>query len=204
MKKRFQCFGLAGAIAASVSCGDVVRQGRSPVMLVIDSLQGAPGAHPTNFSGNLLSDVMTNVTTGGTCTQAAPCPTFFNDEGQVILHSVPKDLSIAPTSNNAITINRVHVEYVRADGHNVPGVDVPYPFDGAVTGTVPPTASVTLSFMLVRNVAKEESPLVQLVTNTNIVITTIANVTFYGKDIVGNDVTVSGRIQIDFANFGDS
>src|SRR5216683_3511139 len=163
MKKRFQCFGLAGAIAASVSCGDVVRQGRSPVMLVIDSLQGAPGAHPTNFSGNLLSDVMTNVTTGGTCTQAAPCPTFFNDEGQVILHSVPKDLSIAPTSNNAITINRVHVEYVRADGHNVAGTDVPYPFDGAVTGTVPPTASVTLSFMLVRNVAKEESPLVQLV-----------------------------------------
>src|SRR5439155_9143146 len=109
--------------------------------------------------------VLTLVTQGGTCTVAAPCPTFFNDDGQVTLHSVPKDISIAPTSNNAITITRVHVEYTRADGFDGPrnyGVYVPYPFDGAVTGTVPPNGSITLNFLLVRNVAKEESPLIQL------------------------------------------
>jgi hypothetical protein len=203
MKKRLHCFGLAALTAAGVSCGDVVRQGRSPVMLVIDSLQAAQGNHVSTFTGHLLSDVITNVTTGGVCTVAAPCPTFFNDEGQVILHAVPKDIAIAPTSNNAITISHVHVEYTRADGRNVPGQDVPYGFDGAVTGTVPPAGSATFSFLLVRNVAKEEPPLIQLQNSSN-VITTIATVTFYGKDIVGNDVTVTGQIQVDFANFGDT
>jgi hypothetical protein len=28
-------------------------------------------------------------------------------------------------------------------------------------------------------------------------------VTFYGKDRVGNDVSVTGQIQINFGNFGD-
>jgi hypothetical protein len=203
MNKRLHFLGLVVLIAAGVSCGDVVRQGRSPVMLVIDSLQAAQGNHAATFAGHLLSDVITNVTTGGTCTVAAPCPTFFNDEGQVILHSVPKDIAIAPTSNNAITISHVHVEYTRADGHNAQGQDVPYAFDGAVTGTVPPAGTATFSFLLVRNVAKEEPPLIQLQSSSN-VITTIATVTFYGTDTVGNDVTVVGHIQVDFANFGDT
>ena len=47
-----------------------------------------------------------------------------------------------------------------------------------------------------------ESPLVELGSNAAI-ITTIAEVTFYGRDQVGNDVTVSGTMQIDFGNFGD-
>ena len=35
------------------------------------------------------------------------------------------------------------------------------------------------------------------------IITTIADVSFYGRDQVGNDVNVTGSIQIDFGNFGD-
>jgi hypothetical protein len=54
----------------------------------------------------------------------------------------------------------------------------------------------------VRHVAKKEAPLVQLVDNGQI-ITTIAEVTFYGQDLVGNDISVTGTIQIDFGNFGD-
>ena len=34
---------LAAIVAATVSCGDVVRSGRAPSFLVIDSLQGDPG-----------------------------------------------------------------------------------------------------------------------------------------------------------------
>jgi hypothetical protein len=203
MRKRLQCLGLAALAAAVVSCGDVVRQGRSPVMLVIDSLQAAQGNHVSTFAGHLASDVITLVTTGGVCTVAAPCATFFNDEGQAIIHSVPKDITVAPTSNNAITITHVHVEYSRADGHNVQGQDVPYAFDTAVTGTVPPAGTATFSFLLVRNVAKEESPLIELQTSSNIIYT-VATVTFFGTDTVGNDVTVVGQIEVDFANFGDS
>jgi hypothetical protein len=102
---------------------------------------------------------------------------------------------------NSITITRYHVRYVRADGLQTEGVDVPYAFDGAATVTVSNTAS-TVGFQLVRVVAKEESPLVQL-KNSPSFITVIAEVTFFGQDQAGNEVTVVGKIQIDFGNFGD-
>jgi hypothetical protein len=193
-------------IAATASCGDVVRQGHAPVFLVIDSLRAANGADPSTFSSFLLSDVQTMITEGGTCTPAAPCPTSFNDPGQVDLRIVPKDVgTITPTplsTNNEVTITRYRVSYRRADGRNTPGIDIPYGFDGAVTGTVVSGSALTMGFQLVRNVAKKESPLVQLIKNQTI-ITMIADVTFYGQDRVGNDVSASGSIQIDFANFGD-
>ena len=53
-----------------------------------------------------------------------------------------------------------------------------------------------------RHTAKEESPLVQLKTN-GVIISTIADVTFYGRDQVGNEISVTGSIRIDFGNFGD-
>ena len=197
--------GLAALAAGSLSCGDVVREGRSPVFLVIDSLTGSRGAAtPGAGTTILVSDVITNVTSPAPCTTAAPCPTIFGDTGSVVLRAPLKDVvnGVAPTTNNEVTITRYHVEYTRADGRNTPGVDVPYSFDGAATGTIPAGGSLTLGFDLVRNVAKQESPLAQLRTSPNI-ITSIALVTFYGRDRVGNNVSVTGQIQIDFGNFGD-
>jgi hypothetical protein len=189
---------LSGAVilvAASVSCGDASRQGRSPVYLVIDSL--------TSGGSNVLqSDVVKMVTSPAPCTTDNPCPTVFSDPGSVTLESFQKNVTAtAPSTNSAITISRYHVSYRRADGRNTPGVDVPYAFDGALTGTTS-GGSLGLSFELVRHVAKMESPLAELATNAA-VITTIADVTFYGQDIIGNDVNVTGSIQIDFGNFGD-
>jgi hypothetical protein len=193
------------ATAASVSCGDVVRQGRSPVILVVESLQGAPGGgHGANsFTSTLLSDVQVLLTTPAPCTPQAPCPTVFDDNGQVTLSLAPKNLNVAPTSNNQVTITRYHVDFVRADGHNTPGVDVPFGFDGSATGTVPATGSATIAFELVRHTSKQESPLVQLVSNPAIIYT-IANVTFYGQDLVGNAISVTGSMSVNFGNFGDS
>jgi hypothetical protein len=193
------------AIAASVSCGDVVRQGRSPVILVVNTLQAASGGgHGANvFSGTLVSDVQVLVTTPPPCSPQSPCPTVFDDSGQATLSLAPKDVGIAPTSNNQVTITRYHVEFVRADGRNNQGVDVPYAFDGAATATVPATGTATIAFELVRHTAKLESPLVELV-NSAAIIHTIANVTFYGTDLVGNAISVTGAISVDFGNFGDS
>jgi len=190
-------------LAATSACGDVAREGRSPVYLVIDSFQAAPGNKLTPLVNPLFSDVITNVTSPAPCSATAPCPTWFNDIGSVVLHLVPKDISIAPTTNNQVTISRYHVAYKRADGRNTPGVDVPYGFDGALTWTVPPTGTVTAGFELVRNIAKKETPLVQLIANPQIIITVIADVTFYGRDQVGNDISVTGSISIEFGNFGD-
>ena len=55
----------------------------------------------------------------------------------------------------------MHIEYVRADGRNVPGVDVPYAFDGGATATITPQ-SVDVIFELVRHSAKLEAPLMAL------------------------------------------
>ena len=110
----------AAAAIASTSCGDVVRTGRAPVFLVIDSLAAAKGDDDQKFSSFLLSDVITNVTTPEPCTTESPCPTVFNDPGQATLRLTPKDIgavgAAAPTTNNEVTITRVHVKYRRADG----------------------------------------------------------------------------------------
>src|SRR5262249_41658617 len=198
--------GLVFAAAAATSCGDAVRQGSSPVYLVIDSLQGIRGgATAGRPSSSLISDVVTNVTQPPPCSTEKPCPTIFADAGSVTLRAPLKDIgngTLAPTTNNEITITQYHVEYIRADGRNVQGVDVPYAFDGGVTGTVPAGGTLTLGFTLVRNVAKQEAPLADLRTGSN-TISTVARVTFYGSDRVGNNVNVTGQIDVVFGNFGD-
>jgi hypothetical protein len=198
---------VAAAVAlAGTSCGDVVRTGRAPVFLVIDSLAAAKGDDDQKFSSFLMSDVITNVTTPEPCKPETPCPTVFNDPGQATLRLVPKDIgtagAAAPTTNNEVTITRVHIKYRRADGRSNPGVDVPYEVDSAATATVPASGTVTMGFQLVRHTSKEESPLVQLKTN-GVIIATIAEVTLYGRDRVGNDISAMGTIEIDFGNFGD-
>ncbi len=123
----------AALVAATASCGNVVRDGRAPVILVVDTLLGVRGAVSAAAAASpLTSDVLTIVTSGGTCTTAAPCPTIFNDLGQ----------------------------------------------------------------------AKSEMPLAPLVTSGQ-VITAIADVTIYGQDVVGNAVSTTASITINFANFGD-
>jgi hypothetical protein len=154
------------------------------------------------MTNTIASDVITTVTSPAPCTTEVPCLTIFSDPGAALLRVVPKDISTSPSSNNDVTITRVHVLYRRADGRNVQGVDVPYAFDGAATATVPANGSASIGFTLVRNAAKAESPLIQLQHNGSI-ITTIADVTFYGRDRVGNDISVTGSIQIDFGNFGN-
>jgi hypothetical protein len=189
---------MAAVAAATVSCGDVVRDGRSPVYLVIDTLVAKRGGADDAEAGTLLSDVITKGST-------------FNDGGTVALRMSPKNIGATatatePSLNNEVTINRYRVVYRRADGRNTPGVDVPYAFDGAATGTIPSGGTLKLGFELVRHAAKEESPLLQLKFysgNTPPVISTITDITFYGRDQVGNELNVTGSILIDFGDFAD-
>ena len=198
---------VAALAVFAASCGSVVRDGRSPVYMVIEQLSGSRGAStPGPYGGTLLSDVITNVTTGGSCSTTNPCPTIFNDLGRVVLRMQPKDIGVVttpePSPNNEITVTRYRVTYHRSDGRNTPGVDVPYAFDGAATGTIPSGGSLTLDFELVRHIAKEEAPLAPLASNPTI-ISTITEISFFGRDQVGNEVTVTGQMLIQFGNFGD-
>jgi hypothetical protein len=195
-------------VLASVSCGDVVRQGRSSVYLVVNTLTAKTGGDEKAEEGSTLhSDVITNLTTPEPCTPKTPCPTIFNDVATAVLRLSPKDIGsvavpAAPSTNNEVTINRYRVVYRRSDGRNKQGVDVPYAFDGAATGTVPVGGTLSVGFEIVRHIAKKEAPLVQLIASPTI-ISTIAEVTFYGRDQVGNEVSVTGSMTIDFGNFGN-
>ena len=195
-------------VVATAGCGEFSRTGRAPAMAVILNLEGASGASPEEFSGTMQSDVVTivGVTPPGGTTEVA-VPTTFNDIGRVTMRLILKDQGIpgigaAPTVLNQITINRYRVVYRRSDGRNVPGVDVPYPIDSATTFTVLADASVSQVFEIVRHTAKHESPLAALA-NSGVIISTVADITFYGRDLAGNDVASTGSIGIAFGNFGD-
>jgi hypothetical protein len=198
MRSVVRSIGVVIVVAATASCGDVVRSDDASVMLKVNALAGG-----TAGSAFLLSDVIRNVTTPAPCSVASPCPTVFNDPGTATLAVIMKNVSLAPSTNNSVTVTRYRVVFRRADGRNTPGVDVPHSFDGAVTATIAAGSIGSTGFELVRHVAKGESPLLQLITSPN-VISTIAEVTFYGADQVGNDVSATGSILVDFGNFGDS
>jgi hypothetical protein len=183
---------LACLAAMTAGCSEFIRQDQTPVTLVIDALEAASGA-ATTFGGTLQSDVQTIVDDQ---------PTYFSDNGRVIMRLIMKDPLSAPSPINAVTINRYRVTFRRADGRNTPGVDVPYPFDSAVTFTVSGGTPVTRSFELIRHVAKTEAPLLALV-NSFVVISTVAEVTFYGHDQTGREISVVGTMGIQFGNFAD-
>jgi hypothetical protein len=201
---------LAGATVCALAvsgCGDVARSGRGPAQVVIDALLAAPGATPDEFVGNLASDVQTMRTQPAPCTTNNPCATIFNDLGQVQMSLLLKDpgqpgFPSAASGLNSVTFTRYRVEFQRTDGRNVQGVDVPYAFDQAATFTVPASGTATASFELVRNSAKLEAPLRELVSEARFV-STMARVTFYGRDQAGNDVVASGVISVTFGNFAD-
>lgn len=187
---------LALFVVASVSCGSLTREGTASSYLVITTLEASSGAEDGEFGGELESDVLTVV---------EDVPTIFADNGRVTFALALKDPGApgsptVPSANNAITVDRYRVRYFRSDGRNTEGVDVPYGFDGAFTTTVSSTA--TTVFTLVRAQAKSEAPLAALAFSP-VVISTFAEVTFYGHDQTGREVITTGRMSVHFANWGD-
>ena len=183
------------AALAGASCGEVARTGQSPVMLVILQLSAAAGGGST-FTGFLLSDVLTE----GSVT---------NDSGRASLalrlkNPGPIGAPTTPSTLNAVTLSRYRVRFERTDGRNTQGVDVPYAFDGGVTVTIPESGTADVVLDLVRHQSKSEPPLINLRSNGGQqIISTIAVVTFYGRDLAGNEIEVTGTIQVNFRDFAD-
>lgn len=198
--------GLIACLVASGSCNTLVKEGRTSSRLVIERLEAASGANTTVFNTFLQSDVVTNVTTT-ISGQEYLIPTIFEDPGRVITRLSFKDPGVpanpsSPTSANWITVTHYDVKYVRSDGRNTEGVDVPYAFRGGMTFT---TLDIGQGgFVLVRGVAKAEPPLLALRSGGGaIIISTVAEVTFYGHDQTGAETSATGRISVNFADWGD-
>ena len=200
---------VAACLLVGTGCGsELLRTGRAPVILVITQLAAAGGDDPGTFATPLLSDVQSVVD---------DIPTIFNDLGRATLRAELKDQSgaivrdplnpvTAPTATplNAVTITRYRVIYRRSDGRNTPGVDVPFGFDGGVTVTIQPGATADVIFDLVRHASKSEPPLRNLTGGGGLrFISTVAEVTFFGRDQNGNEVMATGLIDVVFGDFGD-
>jgi hypothetical protein len=194
---------VAAACVMSASCGsELLRTGRSPMMLLVDNMSATPGGggSPGSF---LMSDVQVLVdqTING---QTVQVPTIFNDTLTATLRSIEKNATGNATLLNAVTVNRYRVVFLRADGRNTPGVDVPYGFDGGLGVTINPGNTAQVSLDLVRHQAKLEPPLKNLASIGGLgFISTIAEITFYGRDQNGNEVSATGRIDVQFGDFGD-
>lgn len=190
---------LAIIVLVSSSCGTALtRTGKSPAFLIVDTLIGTAGG-----STIVLSDVQTGV---------GAAATVASDTGTVTLRSVMKNQGTAvsptvPTPINDITVSRYHVKFRRADGREQEGVTVPYAFDGGVAVTIPAGGTATFLFDLVRRSMKVEPPLSNLVGSTlsgfqgGFELSTIAEVTFYGRDQAGNEVSVMGMITVNFSDY---
>ena len=189
--------GLALATLAVGACGsDEAREGQASSYLIIAALEGqgvtGSGAGGGTFTPVLRSDVQTN-------------GSVFEDNGRVTMTAAMRDVTNPNVStNNLITVTRYRVVFRRSDGRNTPGVEVPYAFDGAVTFTVEPGSTSSIPFSLVRAQAKLESPLMNLRgLGGSVLISTIADVTFWGRDQAGRETSVTGKISVNFADWGD-
>jgi len=188
------------------SCTAVEDDNTTNTLILILSMEASPGGFETaEFVTDLFSDVLSCQEAQVQGVQTCQCA-FFNDNGRVTMVARPKD-QLRPTALafNDIIFERYRVSYVRADGRNTPGVDVPYPFDGAANFTVPITGDeVARPFLLVRNQAKEEPPLINLQNGGGaVVFSVLAQVEFFGRDVAGRAITVRGYVNITFTDFSD-
>ena len=181
---RFGAFAMASLLVGASSCSETVRTGDASSFLVINTLTGG-GQNDTTVESDVQGD------TG----------TVFTDVGQAVLQLQMRDVGgPGPSPNNAITLTQYRVEYIRSDGRNTPGVDVPFPFSSGLTATV--SGTQTVGFTLVRVQAKEEAPLRALRGGGGaFAISTIARITFFGHDQTGREVSVTGNLDVTFADW---
>jgi hypothetical protein len=187
----------AACVIGSAACGsDMLRTGRSPSYLVVEKVEGIDTAGVA--AADLRSDVRDD------------SGTVLNDNARVTIRVEAKNPTVASTAINAVTLTRYHVDYRRTDGRNTPGVDVPYSFDGALSVTIDPGSSGQAVFEVVRHQAKLEPPLKnldglsstgeRLVTGLGF-LSTIAEITLYGHDGNGNEVSVRAQLDVHFGDF---
>jgi len=180
------------------TCNPIENETKSASRLIIEGLVG------TDMEGTeanyLQSDVLYEDPQDPTST------TIYADAAKVILRAELLDPNsvTGPSYLNNITVTRYVVTYTRSDGKNSEGVDVPYTFEGYLSTQIAIDSTSTISFIIVREVAKNEPPLVDLVFGTEEgVIEATAKVDFYGHDQANRNVHATGYLTIFFANYAN-
>jgi hypothetical protein len=185
------------AVLFLASCNAIEDDSESATMIVVENLLGS------NMSGEAVNFLQSDVLYVDPSTQES---SIIADTAVATLRARLLDPGslYGPSQYNDITLDRYVVSYTRSDGQNSEGVDVPYAFEGYLNLSLTVDTAVDVSFIIVREVAKMEPPLVNLQNNRDLgVLQVHAKVQFYGHDLTGNVVTASGYLDIFFANYAN-
>ncbi len=197
-KTLFKILTILPVILLYVACNPLSDDTRSASLLVIETMTG------TDMEGNLANFLQSDVIYQDP--ENPESDTIYADPAVVSFRAQllePASLT-GPSHFNDITVTRYVVSYIRADGRNTEGVDVPYSFEGNLSVVVPIDSGVEANFIIVREVAKLEPPLIGLHEWRDAgVINCTAKVDFYGQDQVGNTIKATGYLTVFFANYAN-
>jgi hypothetical protein len=200
--KRLSLLGLLAVGLSSCVARGYSTNNRADVILRIVKIQGQGSCADKTLSDFLNSDVLCK---GG----------VINDNAVLSVQAIQKNPTTLDIGTaNDIFLTSYSIQYLRSDGRNVEGVDVPYAITGSMSTLIPagsPGATVSASIVAVRHQAKDEPPLKNLDFNAGssggdgaIVLTVTAQITIYGQTTSGKDVSAVGSLEITFADFGDT
>jgi hypothetical protein len=174
---------VAAALAMAGCSADYVENNESPVLLLITALNGG---------AQLDSDVRNGEDSTFVC----------ENEVDVELTVQNKNPNGPTAPSSTVQLDSYEVRYTRSDGRGVEGTDVPYRITGNLAATVGVGDELTIPLEVVRRQAKIDPPLTNIQQTT--ILTVSAQVTVFGKTISEKRVSASARMQIDFADFGDT
>ncbi len=192
--KKHILMGLA-LLAASIflpACNPLEDESRSNSILIVESVTGKDIAG--TVAGFLQSDVVKTDNTITADTAKATLSAKFMDPAPILGTSQYSD----------IMVTRYVVSYSRTDGRNRPGADVPFPFEGSLTTLVRIDSTTSVDFVIVREAAKLEAPLINLRDSAyGDILNMTAKIDFYGHDLANKAVKATGYLTVYFANYTD-
>ena len=192
--KKHILMGLA-LLAASIflpACNPLENDSRSNSILVVENITGKDMSGTD--AGFLQSDVVKKDNSIAADTAKATLSARFMDPAPILGTSQYSD----------IMVTRYVVSYSRTDGRNRPGADVPFPFEGSLTTLVRVDSTASVNFVIVREAAKLEAPLVNLRDSAyGDILNMTAKIEFYGHDLTDKAVKATGYLTVYFANYVD-
>lgn len=192
--KKHILMGLA-LLAASIflpACNPLEDESRSNSILVVENITGKDMSGTD--AGFLQSDVVKKDNTIAADTAKATLSARFMDPAPILGTSQYSD----------IMVTRYVVSYSRTDGRNRPGADVPFPFEGSLSALVRVDSTTSVNFVIVREAAKLEAPLINLRDSAyGDILNMTAKIEFYGHDLTDKAVKATGYLTVYFANYVD-
>jgi hypothetical protein len=182
-------------LAASIflpACNPLEDESRSNSILIVENITGKDMSGTD--AGFLQSDVVKKDNSITTDTAKATLSAKFMDPAPILGTSQYSD----------IMVTRYVVSYSRTDGRNRPGADVPFPFEGSLSALVRVDSTTSVNFVIVREAAKLEAPLINLRDSAyGDILNMTAKIEFYGHDLTDKAVKATGYLTVYFANYVD-